>query len=324
MTLQTTGPINFTNIQNEFGGVTPISLSEYYALASGLPASGAISLNNFYGKQFVVYETITSSRTWTPKVNLARFIHIYVVGAGGSGGHGWADDQGATTGVAGGSGGGAGGVAYSVIAASSAGSSTITVGTGGAGVKVTSFGTAVYGNAGSGSSFVGSGLNMQAAGGARGGADTSTSSGDDRSALPGGTGGGASGGNTLNLTGGAGGAYDVSGTGTYRAASGGGAPRFLSANNGDGAFAGTSVQSVGGKVSGYGTYPAILNTYITGRDQTAIVNSGVTSFDASNGLIASGPTGSPTYGAGSGGSAHSSATGTGRGGNGVVFIIYEI
>lgn len=53
MTLQTSGAISLNDIQNEFGGSSPISLSEYYADASDpfigtIPTSGAISLSNFY------------------------------------------------------------------------------------------------------------------------------------------------------------------------------------------------------------------------------------------------------------------------------------
>jgi hypothetical protein len=328
MTLQTSGPIKFTDIQNEFGGTTPISLSEYYALASGIPSSGTISLNSFYGKRFIVYETITTNRSWTPKVNLARFIHIYVVGAGGSGGHGWAASNvgtyGNTDGVAGGAGGGAGGVAYSRISASAASISTITVGVGGAGVKRTSQNGSVNGNAGTASTFIGSGLNMRGEGGGAGNANHATTGGGDSASAAGGAGGGASGGNQLNLTGGKGGNMSVSGDGVRRSGAGAGAPRFLSANNGDGINSGTEQASNGAKASVYVSYPTILNTYITGRDQTAIINSSIINFDASDGLISSGPTGTPVYGAGSGGSGHRSSTGSGNGGAGVVYIIYEI
>lgn len=49
MALQSSGAISLANIQTEFGGSNPISLSEYYGVASGVPSSGAISLSNFYG-----------------------------------------------------------------------------------------------------------------------------------------------------------------------------------------------------------------------------------------------------------------------------------
>lgn len=61
MTLQTSGAISLNDIQNEFGGANPISLSEYYAGGPYVPAgttgtNGAvpvspnpISFSNFYG-----------------------------------------------------------------------------------------------------------------------------------------------------------------------------------------------------------------------------------------------------------------------------------
>lgn len=60
MTLPTSGAISLSDIQTEFGGSNPISLSEYYAGGSYVPAgtsgtygavpsSGAISIQNFYG-----------------------------------------------------------------------------------------------------------------------------------------------------------------------------------------------------------------------------------------------------------------------------------
>jgi hypothetical protein len=64
MALPTSGPLTLSQIQTEFGGSNPISLSEYYAgganVPSGttgtngaVPSSGAISIANFYGTQKV-------------------------------------------------------------------------------------------------------------------------------------------------------------------------------------------------------------------------------------------------------------------------------
>ncbi|NDB30812.1 hypothetical protein EB151_14840, partial [archaeon] len=50
MVLQSSGAISLANIQTEFGGSNPISISEYYGAASGIPSSGTISFYNFYGK----------------------------------------------------------------------------------------------------------------------------------------------------------------------------------------------------------------------------------------------------------------------------------
>jgi hypothetical protein len=65
MPLPSSGPLTLANIQTEFGGANPISLSEYYAGGAYVPAgttgtygavpsSGAISIRNFYGTSAVI------------------------------------------------------------------------------------------------------------------------------------------------------------------------------------------------------------------------------------------------------------------------------
>lgn len=62
MALQTSGAISLANIQTEFGGSNPISLSEYYGVASGVPGSGTISLGDFYGKSsYTAISGVTAS-----------------------------------------------------------------------------------------------------------------------------------------------------------------------------------------------------------------------------------------------------------------------
>jgi hypothetical protein len=67
MPLPSSGPLTLANIQTEFGGSNPISLSEYYAggslVAAGtsgtygaVPSSGAISIRNFYGTTAVTID----------------------------------------------------------------------------------------------------------------------------------------------------------------------------------------------------------------------------------------------------------------------------
>jgi len=71
MALQTSGPISLNDIQTEFGGSNPISLSEYYGAASGIPASGAISIGDFYGasaSQFSV--TLYSGNSSTQSISV--------------------------------------------------------------------------------------------------------------------------------------------------------------------------------------------------------------------------------------------------------------
>ena len=59
MTLPNSGSLALSQIQSEFGGSNPISLNEYYrgganvpahGNTTGIPSSGTISINQFYGK----------------------------------------------------------------------------------------------------------------------------------------------------------------------------------------------------------------------------------------------------------------------------------
>ena len=61
MVLQTSGAISLADIAAEFGGSAPHSLSEYYGAASGVPASGAISIGGFYGKSAAQTVTLNSN-----------------------------------------------------------------------------------------------------------------------------------------------------------------------------------------------------------------------------------------------------------------------
>jgi hypothetical protein len=69
-----TGTASMLDIQNEFGGSAPISLSEYYGAAAGVPASGTISINDFRGKSSAFYASITTHqqqlnlRSWAVSV----------------------------------------------------------------------------------------------------------------------------------------------------------------------------------------------------------------------------------------------------------------
>jgi hypothetical protein len=58
MALQSSGAISLADVAGEFGGSTPHSLSEYYrggsfvgSFVTAVPASGAISLSDFYGTE---------------------------------------------------------------------------------------------------------------------------------------------------------------------------------------------------------------------------------------------------------------------------------
>lgn len=63
MTLPNTGPLSLDDIQTEFGGSNPISLSEYYANgpyvplgAGAIPAAGPIRISDFYGASSTLRE----------------------------------------------------------------------------------------------------------------------------------------------------------------------------------------------------------------------------------------------------------------------------
>lgn len=87
MTLQASGPISLADIQTEFGGSNPISMSEYYrggayvgSGAPNVPTSGAISLSQFYGAAaaFTFNQTISA--------NTANYrLHDALVAAGWNG-----------------------------------------------------------------------------------------------------------------------------------------------------------------------------------------------------------------------------------------------
>lgn len=68
MALQSSGTIDLTDIQTEFGGTNPIGLSEYYrgganttSNNSNVPTSGAISLSDFYGGTSLYIYTISTN-----------------------------------------------------------------------------------------------------------------------------------------------------------------------------------------------------------------------------------------------------------------------
>ena len=67
MPIQSSGQINFSQIQSEFGGANPISISEYYRGGayttlnnSSIPASGLIKASNFYS----TYKTFTNAEIY--------------------------------------------------------------------------------------------------------------------------------------------------------------------------------------------------------------------------------------------------------------------
>jgi hypothetical protein len=117
MALPASGPLSLGDIQTEFGGTNPISISEYYAggafVASGtsgtygaVPSSGAISIQNFYGTTaFVPYgEAVYTTAGTYSFVVPAGITKINAVAVGGAG---------SVRGRAAATGGGGGALSYS-------------------------------------------------------------------------------------------------------------------------------------------------------------------------------------------------------------------
>jgi len=60
MTLQSSGALSFSQMQTEFGGSSPISMTEYYGEGT-IPSSGTIKVSDFYGQSsgFVLQGNVT-------------------------------------------------------------------------------------------------------------------------------------------------------------------------------------------------------------------------------------------------------------------------
>jgi len=246
MALPSSGPLSLSDIQGEFGGSNPISLSEYYAggglVPSGtsgtygaVPSSGTISIQNFYGTSNTppftpVTNTYTSGSGNETVPSGATSLTLTVVGAGGSGGSSYTDFGSDIYN----SGGGGGGAGYSIITravASGDWSTTIaySVGTSG-GVSSTTTGS------------LSAGAVSLTGGGGNSGTSAGPSSGGD-----GGTGGTASGGST-NTTGSAGNPGSTSSSSGNPGGAGGASGGTAYGYGADGASAPGSPGSVGGGV----------------------------------------------------------------------------
>ena len=105
MALPSSGPLSLADIQTEFGGGNPISLSEYYAggglvppgttgTYGAVPSSGEISIRNFYGTSAAVPlsiiispSNIANTRTGSGSITSDPATGI---ASGGSGGYSYA------------------------------------------------------------------------------------------------------------------------------------------------------------------------------------------------------------------------------------------
>ena len=277
---------------------------------------------------FIASDILTSgtSASWSPRTGITYSrVHVWVIGAGGSGGAS-STDSGREKNS---NGGGAGGTAYRVFnRADITSGGTYTIGTGGAGVTVSGGGANSSGRSGGATTFIAGGITMRGNGGGSGSggrntvgeASTTPTSGawGAVSAVSGGT---ASGG-TANYTGGGQVANSIGGDGS-RAVSGastnltGQTPANL---NGVVISGGGFQQGLPGPRPSIPTFIDIqsLRTYFPRET----FQGGAAQQHSSGGPV-TGAVGSP-YGAGGGSaSAESSTANSGAGANGAVIILYE-
>ena len=197
--VQSIGAISLDDLSQVFNGnaagsATNVSLSGFYRVSppvnippgnASIPASGSISLSDFYGTEGPSRTVLihSASGTFTPPEGITKAYVIVVAGGGGGGGGFYRSYTGDLAGAntSGGT-GGEGGMAIGTVTLTPGTAYTVTVGAGGAGSDTTTGGT------GGTSSFSG----LSASGGLGGGAGTSSGTGVA------GANGTASGGNIYN------------------------------------------------------------------------------------------------------------------------------
>ena len=137
MTIRSSGRIGLVDIQNEFGGTEPISISEYYRGGSYTTAnntkvatSGLISGSSFYGasKYAPGHAIFYSSGSLILPTTSGTTLYFYVIGGGGGGGGG---SSRITYGYGAGGGGATGGNSYGSVSVIPGDSLYIIVGGGG-------------------------------------------------------------------------------------------------------------------------------------------------------------------------------------------------
>jgi hypothetical protein len=100
MALPSSGPLSLSDIQAEFGGTNPISISEYYKggafvlttdFAPNVPTSGTINISDFYGARKTTLTTLTFSTAGdnlfvVPATVVGNLQIVTMTGGGGGGG----------------------------------------------------------------------------------------------------------------------------------------------------------------------------------------------------------------------------------------------
>ena len=100
MALPESGPLSLSDIQAEFGGTNPISISEYYKggafvlttdFAPNVPTSGTINISDFYGARKTTLTTLTFTTAGdnlfvVPSTVVGNLQIVTMTGGGGGGG----------------------------------------------------------------------------------------------------------------------------------------------------------------------------------------------------------------------------------------------
>jgi hypothetical protein len=100
MALPSSGPLSLSDIQAEFGGTNPISISEYYKggafvlttdFAPNVPTSGTIAISDFYGARKTTATTLTFTTAGDhffviPSTVVGNLQIVTMTGGGGGGG----------------------------------------------------------------------------------------------------------------------------------------------------------------------------------------------------------------------------------------------
>ena len=99
MALPVSGPLSLTDIQTEFGGTNPVSLTEYYKggafvlttdFAPNVPTSGTISISDFYGARKTTQTTLTfntaGDNIFVVPASVVGNLLVTMTGGGGGGG----------------------------------------------------------------------------------------------------------------------------------------------------------------------------------------------------------------------------------------------
>lgn len=82
MALQTSGPISFSDIRDEFETTNPIKMTQFYGKDAKLPGSGKISASDFYGTSNVKKATLLYSKIFVNSSSISQSIQIPDQGKG--------------------------------------------------------------------------------------------------------------------------------------------------------------------------------------------------------------------------------------------------